>query len=335
MLSLTEVAEVYPQTEFPELYPLLAFTEEEDRPPEPGDGINQAQCRYTLFRSPEAYADFCAELERYTRAIVLTVYPRSWHLGPGNGARTKVLVNCSLRKTLRNLDKFQFRGKFSTWVGTTAKRTIFDETRRQQADDRLAAKIAAKELDEKTNSCRYNGQPLETQETVHKQEIQFNVEIDFEHGLRRLKPSDRQIAKWFFCEGYTVLEIAEKLHRDLRRGERKCSPGERFVQNRLAVIKQAMQAGRFPRARVTSKADIERAYLDHDERYVSRIELEHTLSQEFRANCIVPFRPCLSDIGSEGYQGRAFTGLAKERRTKGGFTRKRLPREKRRHGKEV
>lgn len=73
------------------------------------------------------------------------------------------------------------------------------------------------------------------------------------------------------------------------------------------------QSRQVPRVDLISTADIERAFLDHNEDSIAYIEMVHELYMENRAALIVPFRP-------DPWEGRTLFTFAREERTKGSYS---------------
>ncbi|MGH7748276.1 MAG: hypothetical protein ACREQ5_26495 [Candidatus Dormibacteria bacterium] len=66
-----------------------------------------------------------------------------------------------------------------------------------------------------------------------------------------------------------------------------------------------------PRVDLIAAADIERAFIDGQQRYINLIESVHDMIMEERAKLIVPFRP-------DPFEGRALFPFALDERTQGG-----------------
>jgi hypothetical protein len=75
--------------------------------------------------------------------------------------------------------------------------------------------------------------------------------------------------------------------------------------------KSLLQKGKVARIDLPGAPDIERAYIDGIDKFIKKIEMDHTIAMEFRAELMAPFRedPC---------GGRLLFPFSKDLRTVGG-----------------
>ena len=179
---------------------------------------------------------------------------------------------------LGRLQTFRSESKFSTWCYGVIRRAAIDTIRRMpktgvellpwkayaeycwaahggctgsapdsgNAKDRFTKRVLnepCRQKDDDGGGPGFGAKPLLPKRFLQQEQNRLIADIDFQAILDGLNPTDSQIGELFFVFGYTVLEIAQKLGKDATRMEHKCSPAERWVQNRIAVMMRAIDAG--------------------------------------------------------------------------------------------
>ena len=288
-------------------------------PTESGHLINEAYKRYRIApNSSDARNDLFREIRNYAERVLSKECTfKGWTSVRLN---TDDVIQNALLKIWKGLNTFRSESKFSTWCYRIILRAVSDTSRSihqgevellpwkpyaeycgtahggctgsapdsGNAKDRFTKRVLNEPCRQKDNDGggpRFGAKPLLPKRFLQQEQNRLIADIDFQAVLDGLNPTDSQIGELFFVSGYTALEIAEELGKDTTRAGHKCSPGERWVQNRIAAIRIAFKAGALPRGH-----DSGRARSKTGESFVSRIELEHDLDLKVRLALIVPSR---------------------------------------------
>jgi RNA polymerase sigma factor (sigma-70 family) len=245
--------------------------------PESGYVINHLYDRYRLDpNNREALDDLLQEIQDY--AIRVLAKESASHNWPSARLISDDVIQKALLNIWKGLKTFRSESKFSTWCYGVVRRAAIDVSRRMPKGERqflswkgyaeycgtahagcsgtapgsdkseepLAERLRNapfNKKDEDFDGRGFAARPLLPKSFLSQQENRLNADIDFRSILKGLNSIDSQIAELFFGYGYTAVETAQKFGKDIGRVGHKCSPGERWVQNRIARIRRSINAG--------------------------------------------------------------------------------------------
>lgn len=212
-------------------------------PAESGHLVNEAYDRYRAApNSPDALTDLMREIRNYAERVL----SKECTLKRWTSIRLNAedVIQDALVNIWNGLNTFRSESKFSTWCYGVIRRAAIDTIRRmpKRGVELLTWKAYAE--DGGTAHAGYTGSAPNSgnREFLEQEEKRRIADIDFHAILNGLNAIDSQIGELSFVSGYTALEIAEALGKDTIRGAHKCSRGERWVQNRIAAIRRAVDA---------------------------------------------------------------------------------------------
>lgn len=245
-------------------------------PTESGHLINEAYDRYRLAPdSPDVLNDLFREIRTYAeRVLSKECTLKGWTSARLNA--DDVIQNAALN-IWKGLKTFRSESKFSTWCYRIIRRAASDTSRNTppgelellpwkayaeycgtahgdctgsapgsgKAKDRFTKRVLnepCRQKDDDGDGPGFGARPLLPKRFLQQEENRLIADIDFHAILEGLNPIDFQIGELAFVFGCTALEIASKLGKDTTRMGHKCSPGERWVQNRIALIRRAIDA---------------------------------------------------------------------------------------------
>jgi RNA polymerase sigma factor (sigma-70 family) len=250
--------------------------ESNGRPFESGHLVNEAYDRYRLsLNAPDALNDLLLEIRNYADRILSKECTfKGW---TSVGLNADDIAQKALLNIWKGLKTFRSESKFSTWCYRIIRRAASDTTRRiPQGEVELlpwkeygadycgtahggctgSAPGSGKAKDpfaEHLLNCPYRkkddgdgrgfvAKPLLPKRFLEQEEDRLITDVDFQSILEGgLNTIDSQIGELAFVFGYAALEIAEKLGKDTTRMGHNCSPGERWVQNRIAAIRKVVR----------------------------------------------------------------------------------------------
>lgn len=101
-------------------------------------------------------------------------------------------------KIYKNLDKYDEKYKFSTWVFTVAKNTVYDWMRKRKNHE-----LYIIDDEEKPFESFY---PDKKAEDINRFK---NKKIDLENALNKIKPIYRSVLTLFYIQGFNYKEISQ------------------------------------------------------------------------------------------------------------------------------
>jgi RNA polymerase sigma factor (sigma-70 family) len=232
------------------------------------DVLNHLYDRYQLCpNDQQAAGDLFEEIRDFAmRVVSKECASKGWQSLRSNADD---LVQTAVLNVWKGMKTFRSESKFSTWCYRIIQTTTIDAIRKPKgevnffpwkayspdysgtahADSAGTARDSGKRDDEfarenhdDADGHGFAARPLLAIEFGRQQENCLNANIDLRTKLNRLNPDDRLIALLSFVFGFPALEIAKKFGKNITRVGFKLSPGERWVQNRIAAIRKSINA---------------------------------------------------------------------------------------------
>ncbi len=155
----------------------------------------------TVGRARKGDADaFRTLVERHSRTVFRVVYRMT-----GNTQDAEDLVQETFIKAFKNIDGFEERAHFGSWLHRIAVNCFLDWRRRHRTHEQLDEEIEPRLA---PGTAAYAGQKSNSEELLLRMELKQRVEA----GLEELSPKERSAFVLRHFEGMSIAEIGRILN---------------------------------------------------------------------------------------------------------------------------
>ena len=124
----------------------------------------------------------------------------------GNTHDAYDVVQDSFIKIYKNIDKFNFKSKFNTWVYRIVKNTCIDELRKQKRKKTVSIDASYNRNDDEL-SFQYEDNSKSIEDIVEEKETSKILQ----EGIEKLSPEHRSVIILYDIKGYDYKEISKMI----------------------------------------------------------------------------------------------------------------------------